>query len=547
MTERIGKPIEKSRARRKLGELYERGDLSAIYQLSLLERDDGKEPEADVLLNKCREILAGQNGSAPKLMLNELKLYDFRKFEELNITFGQKLTVLVGINGSGKTTIADAVVNTLKALKSGFEGKINTGTLMNRSDVRLKGTGSAEIHANFRFDSNEAKYNLKLAKSAKGKEKQTKSEVEEIRYVTDMYRAVNDRSGISLPVLAFYSIQRKGLADSKYDFKWDGRNRFNAYDKSLDGLANFKDFIEWFDIISNQARAADTVIDPEGQQALNELKFIEKILSKLDSSSKQYGDLLELRNERELRFIPDARSLEPVHRAEKVRQSLSDALSIFLSKDSKENTRLRLNYQENARVLEALLQDNGDWINVELLSDGQKVVLAMVAELVRRMHMLNPDMDDPLQGHGIVVIDEIDLHLHPAWQQTILPNLTRTFPNIQFIVTTHSPQVLSTVKRENIRIIGTDAKGKIIAEQPLAMTYGEPSGDVMHSVMLVDPQPPVAEKAELQRLTEWVDQGQYDEQQAVELMGKLEVALGAQHPQLLRLKRSIQRQKGLKE
>ena len=120
------------------------------------------------------------------------------------------------------------------------------------------------------------------------------------------------------------------------------------------------------------------------------------------------------------------------------------------------------------------------------------------------------------------------------------------FPELQFIVTTHSPQVLSTVRRENIRVIGPDANGQMIAALPLAMTYGEPSGDVLQSVMQVDPQPPVEEKASLQRVTEMVDQGLYDDPDAVRLMQELVGALGEQHPQLQRLQRSIQRQKVLK-
>jgi predicted ATP-binding protein involved in virulence len=106
--------------------------------------------------------------------------------------------------------------------------------------------------------------------------------------------------------------------------------------------------------------------------------------------------------------------------------------------------------------------------------------------------------------------------------------------------------VLSTVKREDIRVIGANPDGQISAVPPLAMTYGEPSGDVMHSVMHVDPQPPVAEKGDLLLLTELVDQGRYKDSMAIELMARLLAKLGSHHPQLLRLQRSIQRQEALK-
>ena len=86
----------------------------------------------------------------------------------------------------------------------------------------------------------------------------------------------------------------------------------------------------------------------------------------------------------------------------------------------------------------------------------------------------------------------------------------------------------------------------MIATPLLAMTYGEPSGDVLRSVMQVDPQPPVKEKADLLRLTEWVDQGLYDQPEAVALYQQLAASLGEQHPQLQRLQRSRLRQKALK-
>ena len=85
------------------------------------------------------------------------------------------------------------------------------------------------------------------------------------------------------------------------------------------------------------------------------------------------------------------------------------------------------------------------------LSDGEKNLLVMVADIARRLAIANPDpTKNALEGEGIILIDEIELHLHPQWQRDIIPRLTSTFPNCQFIVTTHSPQVLSNVKKENV-------------------------------------------------------------------------------------------------
>jgi predicted ATP-binding protein involved in virulence len=206
-------------------------------------------------------------------------------------------------------------------------------------------------------------------------------------------------------------------------------------------------------------------------------------------------------------------------------------------------------------VIDRLMPDGSTrTLRISQLSDGYRVVLGLTMDLARRMAQANSQLlsdgmqvMNPLDLPAIALIDEVDLHLHPSWQQRVLTDLMQTFRNTQFIVTTHSPQVISTVKRENIRVIGQDSSGKVIAAPPLAMTYGEPSGDVLHSVMLVDPQPPVAEKADLQRLTEWVDQGRYQEADAHGLLQRLTDTLGAQHPQLQRLQRSILRQEALKQ
>jgi predicted ATP-binding protein involved in virulence len=81
-------------------------------------------------------------------------------------------------------------------------------------------------------------------------------------------------------------------------------------------------------------------------------------------------------------------------------------------------------------------------LRIEQLSEGYKIVIAMVADLAARMAEANPWMENPLGSDGIVLIDEVDLHLHPKWQRSILQDLHRVFPNVQFLVTTHSPIIV---------------------------------------------------------------------------------------------------------
>lgn len=194
---------------------------------------------------------------------------------------------------------------------------------------------------------------------------------------------------------------------------------------------------------------------------------------------------------------------------------------------------------------EIVFSRKNEKMKLSQLGDGVRCVIGLVGDLACRCAMLNMSKgrDSVKSASGVVLIDEIDLHLHPAWQQTILSDLQKAFPKLQFIVTTHSPQVLSTVHKENIRVFERKSIGNITASKPIGQTYGEPSGDVLQSVMMVDPQPPVQEKSELQHLTELVDNGRYDEPGTSALMDKLNLALGENHPQLLKLRRSINRQR----
>ena len=109
--------------------------------------------------------------------------------------------------------------------------------------------------------------------------------------------------------------------------------------------------------------------------------------------------------------------------------------------------------------LAMVVEKNGREIRVDLLSDGEKCTLALFGDLARRLAIANPQRSDPLEGEGIVLIDEIELHMHPSWQRKVLRILKEVFPNLQFIVTTHSPQILGeTDDSYNVFLISEDEK-----------------------------------------------------------------------------------------
>jgi predicted ATP-binding protein involved in virulence len=131
---------------------------------------------------------------------------------------------------------------------------------------------------------------------------------------------------------------------------------------------------------------------------------------------------------------------------------------------------------------------------VSQLSDGIRNSVGLIMDLACRAVQLNPHLGERAvqAAYGVVLIDEVDMHLHPSWQQTILSSLRAAFPKIQFIVTTHSPQVLSTVRRENIRLITRGDTG-FVASMPTMSPLARAAGDVLAHVMNVDVRPPLDE------------------------------------------------------
>ena len=161
-------------------------------------------------------------------------------------------------------------------------------------------------------------------------------------------------------------------------------------------------------------------------------------------------------------------------------------------------------------------------LTLDRLSGGYRTALALAGDIARRMVQGNPHLDEPLESEAIVLIDEVDLHLHPEWQQHILVDLTRTFPNAQFIVSTHSPQVLTTARPEQIVELRREG-GLIAAGRSSAPTYGAEAGSVLEAVMGVRERPKGNEFTEIYKeYMELIDDDKGECEKAKILRRKLE-------------------------
>jgi predicted ATP-binding protein involved in virulence len=175
-------------------------------------------------------------------------------------------------------------------------------------------------------------------------------------------------------------------------------------------------------------------------------------------------------------------------------------------------------------------------LTLSQLSGGEQCLLVMVGDLAWRLAIANPGLSDPLQGTGVVLIDEIELHLHPGWQYEIIPALTRTFPNCQFIVTTHSPIVLSQVKPEGIFCL-EKRDGKVIAYHPDS-SYGRDVSQIVEDLMGV-PSRPVQFQQGILELFRLIDAGDLDG--AKQKREDLANEMGADEPELVKANVSIRR------
>ena len=184
-------------------------------------------------------------------------------------------------------------------------------------------------------------------------------------------------------------------------------------------------------------------------------------------------------------------------------------------------------------------------LSLDQLSGGYRIVLALAADLARRMITGNPHRDDPLKSEAVVLIDEVELHLHPGWQQRILGDLQRTFPNAQFIVSTHSPQVLTTVEPQ--RIVELSWEGdRIVAGAPGGATYGAEAGDVLSVVMGVKERPENEFTKALDQYRRLVREGQWESEEALALRASLE-SMSPYDPALDRADLEIRRRKLFKQ
>lgn len=412
------------------------------------------------------------------MIIQRLHLTQFRAASNLSLELHDRLNVFVGKNGAGKSSLLDAVAIMLSWAVNRIKRPNASGRPILESDIQ-NGKSSASLELSCLYDSRQIVW--KLAKSRKGHSvHDERSALQEVSNLgKELQALLTSRQGkVNLPLLAYYPVNRAVLdiplrIRAKHQF-----DLLSAYDDALTSGANFRTFFEWFrereDLENENRKYANALIKPEDYQFPD---------PQLEALRRALGQ-----------FMPEFTDLT-------VRRS---PLRMEVKKD-------------------------GQRLTVNQLSDGEKCLMAMVGDLARRLALANPERANPLEGTGIVLIDEIDLHLHPQWQRLVVPKLREVFQNCQFLISTHSPHVITHVQPENLFMLHLTDTG-LIAERP-SESYGKNVDRILEDLMDLQTTRPNVVNEALQRIYEQIDQG--DIQSARNAIESLRKKIG-EDPDLVR-------------
>lgn len=412
------------------------------------------------------------------LKINTIELKNFRCYEHLKVEFNPKYNVFVGINSAGKTTILDAVAIALGAYISGFDA---IGTLsIAKEDARVEkfSLGSTtQIQAQFPVkiigcgETGQKNIRWERAKNSINGSTTRVDASQIINHAKDIQNKV--RKGeveLILPVIVYYGTGRLWLQKKeKKQRKMVKKNtsRLDGYIDCLSSASNTKLMIRWFEKM--------TYISLQENKEIPELEAVKEAIEKT-----------------------------------------------YLMVDETA-VKITITFQVKKEELEIeIIRKTGEIEQLPLkqLSDGTKSILSLVADIAYRMAVLNPQLSDGItrKTPGIVMIDEIDMHLHPSWQSKIVGALHEVFPKVQFMFTTHAPTVLANIDNRYIQEVTRTEVTKVNEK-----TFGRSVGDIIEDIMGA-PSRNVEIKKRFKEFYDAIDSGKLGE--AKEILQELEEQLG---------------------
>lgn len=445
---------------------------------------------------------------ANKIQLKSLKLKGYRGFrKEIELSFDEHLTVLIGNNGAGKTSILDAIADFLYWFRHGVTGeKIDRYVFpkllpsgiksfknydVNNYEERFENELMVTVDTIYEeIDDDGDKKDIESSKVtflSMSAEKDTTVDIsrhdnENIlqTFTNYLYTSKLNKTLYDIPILAYYEVDSFNTNLDLKNIFFAASDIFDAYHNALESDDfNFTNFFVWYD--------------------------------KRQKIQLQQGKSLTLD------------TIESV-----VTQILEDEDYTF------KNLRIVWGDYFDEMIVDKINKKTGakDELVINQLSSGEKTLLVLVVDLAYRLCLANPKNDKPLKGNGIVLIDEIDLHLHPKWQQKVVIKLRKIFPNVQFVVTTHSPLVLTSIKAESVRVIRNNQIHRVQELYPDFKNYGANPQKIIQLLQEVEDYMPEEVKTLFKEYFKAIDKGDFATAKEIK-EDKLEKLTDKNHPKIL--------------
>lgn len=425
--------------------------------------------------------------SSTVLRIDSLSLNNFRCFSQCEVGFENDLTVLVAENGQGKTAILDAVGIAVGSFVNAITGTYQSHRF-GRTDIHFSRHANGEMKSSLpsRFsasgmvEDSEMEWERAILRDSL-RPRSTTSGTTALRLSAKNIRESIDQEAdeVTLPLVAFYGTGRlwsEQRTTARKKDSIDPRSRLAGYANCFSTSSPFHGFETWYEGMMREIGAPQFASDlPRNIPLLNAVR-------------KAVREVLRPSGWQELNWSPDIQRIVVEH--------------------------------------EELGQ-----LPLAQMSDGVQSMIALVADIAHRCAKLNPYFGDEAASRtpGILLIDEVDMHLHPRWQQVVIGLLQNAFPSLQMIVSTHSPHVLSTVNARSIRIVELH-EGIASVRPPRSETRGVESSAVLADVMEVSATPPVDEARWLTEYRALIQSSNEDSEDAQVLRERILEHYGREHP-----------------
>ncbi|MCC5865209.1 MAG: AAA family ATPase [Wenzhouxiangella sp.] len=437
------------------------------------------------------------------MKLKKLALANFRGFDQIDLDFADDVTVIAGVNGVGKSGVLRALTSSLSLALPKFTVSKESPLSLNDTDVH---SGKPGLSMSVTLALDTAKVIIDLTRAAPLADDKAQSLIkrrDDLRFATretkkgsKEERAINDE-------IRLIEIQLDQTLDIS-TVRILPENVANDADELIIDLKADRQqpLCVFYSTSRFLSRLPPTL--PKAKQ-IDVPTAYDKALNQLEVSLNDFANWYRIVEAGESRATK-----------ERLLQQLEQAITTFLPQVS--NLRLH-----DGRPPRFSMTKSGQPLFLEQLSDGERGLLALVFDLTRRLAIANPASENPIaEGVALVLIDEIELHLHPSWQRRVLRLLLSTFANCQFVVSTHSPQVIGQVRPEKLRLLHQEESGKVVLADA-TQSFGMDSSWILQNIMGV-PARDYETEQRLSAIYEAIDEDRLDE--ARNLAGRLRADIG---------------------